>query len=89
MLSQGGVPKVSGHTISDEKNENVQIPKEKPKNPWEKPKNPGFSLQKPKNPGGFLGFWVFEWKTRVFANPGDYHVEYQKLIWIDIPTISS
>ena len=42
------------------KNDNVQIPKEKPKNPWEKPKNPGFSLQKPKNPGGFLGFWVFE-----------------------------
>ena len=51
------------------KKENVQIPKEKPKNPWEKPKNPGFSLQKPKNPGGFLGFWVFEGKTRVFANP--------------------
>ena len=53
------------------KNENFQIPREKPKNPWEKPKNPGFSLQKPKNPGGFLGFWVFEGKTRVFANPGN------------------
>ncbi len=52
--------------VPKEKSKN---PGEKPKNPGEKPKNPGFSLQKPKNPGGFLGFWVFEWKTRVFANP--------------------